>query len=218
MRILALSDIHGAYELAKRILRAERGIDLVIMAGDLTTFGTREEALDAVAGFRAITEPVLAVAGNMDTREIDEAFAGEKISINGKGVRIGNTGFFGVSGGPHSFLHTPFELAEEEILTLAEKGFAEVADAPTKVFVPHAPPHETKLDKVRSGKHVGSTAVRDFIQSRQPDLVICGHIHESAGEDTLGLSKMVNCGSVKEGRYAVIELEKDITLSLKTLA
>ncbi len=218
MRILALSDIHGAYELAKRILRAEQGIDLVVMAGDLTTFGTREEALDALAGFRAITEPVLAVAGNMDTREIEAGFAAAKISINGKGVRIKDAGFFGVSGGPHSFLHTPFEIAEEEILALAEKGFADVADAPRKVFVPHAPPYDTKLDRVRSGKHVGSRAVRDFIESRRPDLVICGHIHESAGEDAIGVSRMVNCGSVREGYYVVIELEKDITFTFKTLA
>lgn len=65
-------------------------------------------------------------------------------------------------------------------------------DAPLEkaVFVIHSPPHETNLDRVATdGKeidgvpldlHVGSIAVRRFIESRQPLLTLHGHIHESA--------------------------------------
>jgi Icc-related predicted phosphoesterase len=58
------------------------------------------------------------------------------------------------------------------------------------IFLFHTPPHETKLDRVaHDGKkfdgvpldlHVGSIAVRRFIENRQPLLTLHGHIHESA--------------------------------------
>jgi Icc-related predicted phosphoesterase len=58
------------------------------------------------------------------------------------------------------------------------------------IFLFHAPPHETgldraglddkKIDGVPLDLHVGSIAVRRFIESRQPMLTLHGHIHESA--------------------------------------
>jgi Icc-related predicted phosphoesterase len=58
------------------------------------------------------------------------------------------------------------------------------------VFLFHGPPFETALDRVANdGKmvdyvpldlHVGSIAVRRFIEQRQPLLTLHGHIHESA--------------------------------------
>jgi Icc-related predicted phosphoesterase len=57
------------------------------------------------------------------------------------------------------------------------------------VFLFHGPPYETKLDRVANdGKmvdhvpldlHVGSIAVRRFIEKRQPLLTLHGHVHES---------------------------------------
>ncbi len=198
MRILALSDIHGAYELARQIARAEQGIDVLVLAGDLTTNGTRVEAAGAIADLRSLAPRVLAVAGNMDTREIERAYEDDGVCISGRGVCIGDVSFFGVSGCPLSPLHTPFELSEDAILDLAEKGWKEVADCKYKIFVPHAPPYGTTLDVIRSGRHVGSTAVRTFVEKRQPDAVICGHIHESSGVDSIGRTRMVNCGSVRD--------------------
>jgi Icc-related predicted phosphoesterase len=58
------------------------------------------------------------------------------------------------------------------------------------VFLFHTPPHETQLDRVATdGKvvdhvpldlHVGSVAVRRFVETRQPVVTLHGHIHESA--------------------------------------
>jgi Icc-related predicted phosphoesterase len=58
------------------------------------------------------------------------------------------------------------------------------------VFLFHTPPYQTKLDRAAlDGKviehapldvHVGSIAVKQFIQARQPLLTLHGHIHESA--------------------------------------
>ncbi|MEW6747006.1 MAG: metallophosphoesterase [Planctomycetota bacterium] len=73
------------------------------------------------------------------------------------------------------------------------------------VFLFHTPPHDTALDLAAiAGKkvdhapldpHVGSIAVRRFIEERQPLLTLHGHIHESArltGEwrDRIGRTRM----------------------------
>jgi Icc-related predicted phosphoesterase len=59
---------------------------------------------------------------------------------------------------------------------------------------------------------VGSPAVRAFIQESEPALCISGHIHESFGEDRIGNTVCVNLGPYKSGRYAVIRIEKTITI------
>jgi len=67
-------------------------------------------------------------------------------------------------------------------------GDGDLGDA---VFLFHTPPHQTTLDRAAlDGKtvehvpldvHVGSIAVRRFIESRQPRITLHGHIHESPG-------------------------------------
>lgn len=81
------------------------------------------------------------------------------------------------------------------------------ADLENAVFLFHTPPHETDLDRVAlDGKtidhvpldvHVGSIAVRRFIEDRQPLLTLHGHIHESARltgawRDRIGRTHMFN--------------------------
>ncbi len=75
------------------------------------------------------------------------------------------------------------------------------------IFLFHTPPHETPLDRaaldgrmvehVPVDVHVGSIAVRRFIEERQPLLSLHGHIHESArmtGEwkTTIGRTVCIN--------------------------
>lgn len=47
------------------------------------------------------------------------------------------------------------------------------------VFVFHTPPDNTSLDQRYDGSHVGSMAVRLFIEKHQPYLTLHGHIHET---------------------------------------
>ncbi len=65
-----------------------------------------------------------------------------------------------------------------------------VADVSGAVFLFHAPPHGTALDRAAlDGRtvdhapvdvHVGSIAIRRFIEARQPLVTLHGHVHESA--------------------------------------
>jgi len=70
MKILALTDIHAAYDNVERILAAERGCHAIILGGDLTTHGTAEEAAEALKRFSSMGIPLYTVAGNMDPRSL----------------------------------------------------------------------------------------------------------------------------------------------------
>ncbi len=137
------------------------------------------------------------------------------VSIDGTGRMIGDVGFFGVSAAPFSPLRTPYEVSEEEISRKAESGWEAVAAARWKVFVPHSPPRDTMLDRIWIAKHVGSTALRRFVEARQPDVLVCGHIHEARGTDRLGKTQLINCGAAGDGYYAVVRIDADITVENK---
>jgi Icc-related predicted phosphoesterase len=186
----------------------------LIIGGDITTGGSIEDVESAVKSWRLLPMRLLAVAGNMDSAAIDARLAALGVALDGRGVVIGDVGFFGVSAGPKSPLHTPYEITEEQIAERIEAGYAEAKNCRVKVFCPHAPPKDTTCDRIHSGLHVGSTAVRAFIEREQPDLVLCGHIHESRGEDLIGKTRVVNPGPVTAGHYAVVEVGETLTVKL----
>ena len=67
------------------------------------------------------------------------------------------------------------------------------------VFVLHSPPRDTHCDMIGARTHVGSRAIRAFIEHTQPPLVLAGHIHESprvssSYRDTIGATVAVNPG------------------------
>ena len=215
MRIIAFTDIHGSYKKVESVLAKDSDFDAVVIGGDLTTHGTVSEARAAILGFQKFARPVFVIAGNMDLPAFDKLYADLGVNINATGIVLNDVGFFGISGSPFTPMHTPYEIPEDEIRKRAEAGWAEVQTAHRKVFIPHAPPSGTKLDRIFLGKHVGSTAIREFVEHRQPDILICGHIHESRGTDILGRTKMVNCGAAGHGFYAVVDIGQELTIQLR---
>jgi uncharacterized protein len=208
MKCIALTDIHAAYRIAEDIVNKESP-DLLIIGGDLTTVGSVSEAESALDMLQRSVSQIFSVAGNMDIVQHDELYQRRGISLNARGVIIGDIGFFGVSGAPISRLHTPYEITEEEISRRIMEGYRQVQTTQRKILISHTPPYGTRVDLIHSGFHVGSTAVRDFIEDYQPDLVICGHIHESRGKDQIEKSRIINCGAGKEGNYGLIEIYED---------
>lgn len=215
MRIVAFTDIHGSYNKLESSLSKESDFDVVVIGGDLTTHGTASEAREAIRRFQNYGKPVFVVAGNMDLPAFDEIYDSLGVNINAKGIVLNDIGFFGISGSPFTPMHTPYEIAEGEIKLRAEAGWTEVQTARRKIFVPHAPPAGTKLDRTFLGKHVGSTAIREFVERNQPEVLICGHIHESRGIDVLGKTQMVNCGAAGQGYYAVLDIAEEVSIELR---
>jgi uncharacterized protein len=208
MKLLCLSDIHGEAAGITEILPDATGVDAIIVAGDITHLGGREEAEKVLAPLMATGLRVFAVAGNMDRESVRESLAEKEIDLHARGVTLGRLGLMGLGGGTPSPFGTPWELADEEATACLEAGLADIATSPFKVLISHAPPRGTKIDKSFAGMHVGSEPVRKFLMSGAVDLCICGHIHEAAGEDTVGGALCVNIGPFKNGRYAIIEIDE----------
>jgi uncharacterized protein len=59
------------------------------------------------------------------------------------------------------------------------------------IIVSHSPPLNC-LDRTKFGQHIGSPALQKHVLELQPKLVVCGHVHEAAGVQTLGQSMVIN--------------------------
>jgi Icc-related predicted phosphoesterase len=74
-----------------------------------------------------------------------------------------------------------------------------VVDPAHTVAVIHAPPFNTRCDVLFDGQHIGSKAVRRWIERNQPLLTLHGHIHESpklsrSFFDRIGTTTVINPG------------------------
>jgi len=208
MKLLCISDIHGEAAGLRAILPgAARGADVVVLAGDLTHLGGYAEAEALLAPLFAVGLPLVAVAGNMEHEGVRRYLGEKRVDIHGSGVVIDGVGFMGLGAGTPSPFHSPWELSDAEAAPLLAAGREVIAAASFKVLVSHSPPRETRLDRTTLGQHVGSQAVRDFLESGAVDLCVCGHIHEAAGEDTVGKTPCVNLGPFRNGKYAVLAIE-----------
>ncbi|MBN2200071.1 MAG: metallophosphoesterase [Candidatus Aminicenantes bacterium] len=85
----------------------------------------------------------------------------------------------------------PVSEREKKYATMVEdlERLAAGRDLSQAIFLFHAPPYGTKLDVTFGGRmfehvpldiHLGSIAVRRFIESHQPFLTLHGHVHEAA--------------------------------------
>ncbi|GAH46051.1 unnamed protein product, partial [marine sediment metagenome] len=149
-------------------------------------------------------------AGNFDRQEVEDYLTEQKISLHGHAFIREDIGIFGVGGSNITPLNTPNEYEENEIASFILQGYQKIKDIPFKLFVSHAPPFNTKVDMLQSGRHVGSTAVREFIEKYQPDLCVTGHIHEAKGEDYIGRTLIINPGMLKNRGYVKIFKEKGL--------
>ena len=191
MRLLLFSDVHCYEEGARRLVTMAEQADIVIGAGD---FGEFREGLDEIMPiFAAIDQPAILVPGNSESFEeltrATECWPSAQV-LHGSGTEVEGIPFYGIGGG---IPVTPFGSWSWDF---SEREAAELLAPcpPGGVLVSHSPPKGT-LDLTSSGFSVGSTAVLDCIQAKQPRLVVCGHIHESSGkQEQLGNTPIVNAG------------------------
>jgi Icc-related predicted phosphoesterase len=214
MKIAYLVDVHESFDAVPSAMTELGSVDLLVIGGDITTGGTPDEAAQAVEEWRSLAPRLLALAGNMDSPAIDARLAELGIALDSRGVTFGDVGVFGVSAAPRSPLHTPYELSDDELARRIEDAFRAVEDCRVKIFCPHAPPSDTVCDRLPSGEHVGSQVIRAFIERAQPDLTLCGHIHEARGTDEIGKTQIVNPGPARAGHYALVEVDGDVAVRI----
>jgi uncharacterized protein len=213
-KLLCITDIHNHLDSFQRILNHAGPTDMILLGGDLTNFGTPADVERIVQIAQSTNLPVLAVAGNCDSAQVDLRLAELGVSVAGRGVVINDIGIHGLSAAP-PWHRGMYAFTEEEAVMLLQEGYSQVTDARWHVVLSHVPPHDIKLDRTHFFQHVGSTALRQFVERTRPALVVCGHLHESRGVDMLGPSIVVNCGPAKSGYYAIAEIDERIRIDLR---
>lgn len=189
MRILAFSDLHMARARATALVAASGEADLVIGAGD---FCNHRDGLDLVREMLAgLQAPMLAVPGNAESEaELRAAQLPQTTVLHGSGTEVDGIRFFGLGYGVPV---TPFG---DWSCDLSEEGAASMLDRCTgaDVLITHSPPKGLG-DLTSAGISVGSTAIASAIDRLQPQLAVCGHIHDSWGaRGQIGQTQVANLG------------------------
>ena len=217
MRLLIISDIHGSIEKLKELSVKETEIDVLLLAGDLTHFGGRQQALPLVEILRSFKVPVLAVHGNCDRTGVADLLEEEGIFAHGKLVSAAGVPLIGLGGSLPAPIPTPSTYSEEEAAAVLG-ALADGIGGSEWILLVHQPPVESGADRIAAGRHVGSTSVAEFIRNHRPSLVCTGHIHESYSVSSFGESLLVNPGSLKDGRYAVAKFgDGEVSAELRRL-
>src|SRR5579864_8927802 len=188
-RLLIFSDIHNDANALKTLMAMEA--DYYFCAGDLVTFERGFEEMGAIMQPRAGRMYVL--PGNHETEQDIASFCQEFgfENFHGKTMKIGGATVGGLGySGPTPF-NTPGEYTEAELAGRLEP-FARLDPL---VMICHAPPFQSKLDRIHEGLHGGSSSIRSFIEKTQPRDFFCGHIHEAEGVvETIGATRAMNVG------------------------
>jgi uncharacterized protein len=234
VRIAAAGDIHvndvNADAVASAFSKIDGSVDLILLAGDLTTLGERSQAEDLARACEPVQTPIFAVLGNHDWHSncrdqvVDTVEdAGVRVLDPGCAVRcvndvevgiVGAKGFVGGFPGSHlpdfgePSLRSVYAETGNEVEAL-EEGLHAVAACPFKIVLLHYSPTAETLQGEPEAiwAFLGSDRLAAPIIEHQPDLVLHGHAHAGAFEGRLGGVPVFNVSVPVIGRdFWVFEL------------
>lgn len=207
MRIIGITDIHGQSDYIHEISEVLQKADLILLSGDITHFGEKEDALSVLQDIWNYSDNVYAVPGNCDYPSVGDFLNEEGINLQGRVIRIGDYQLTGVGGSLPCPGVTPNEYSEGEYKAFLGAIAMHISSKLPLIFVSHQPPFATVCDLARNGMHVGSKAICDFLLAEQPVFCLTGHIHEGAGIDHSGNTVIANPGPLSSRRYVEVEIE-----------
>jgi uncharacterized protein len=234
IRIAAAGDVHASEPARKRIVeafaRVEDDADIILLAGDQTTFGEPEEASVLTDACRDLSIPVCAVLGNHDLHAgKGEAVAeilregnvnvleGETIVCELNDTTVGVIGTKGFVGGfPGSALADFGEPALRRLYaeTSAEvdalaRGLQEISFCELRIVLLHYSPTSDTLHGEPEGiwTYLGCDRLAAPIAEYRPDVVLHGHAHAGSFEGAIGPVPVYNVAVHVTGRdFYVFEL------------
>jgi len=210
MKFLVLSDIHGKLENLEKLEAEFKKADAVLFAGDFAKFGETETGEPTLEKLCSLHNDIFSVIGNCDEPDFIGNIEAKDISVQKSLVQFEGLCIAGSGGGSKFTGETPNEREDDELASdfriVTDQGPAEWDNL---IAIMHNPPKDTECDKIGNGIHVGSPALRAFIDDYKPLVVITGHIHESAAVCKVGATTVINPGALLEGKYAWLEICKD---------
>lgn len=203
---IVIGDIHEDTDNMEKIPELSTA-DGIIVTGDLTNCGNAETAKRIMDTLKKTGLPVLAQIGNMDLAEVNTWLeeTGQNLHVHTHAIAP-DLVLFGIGGSNITPFQTPSEFEEKTYADWLKDLWKEASKFPHQILVSHCPPKNTVCDQIGE-MHVGSDAVREFIEKQQPDLCLCGHIHEARGTDKIGKTLVINPGRLADGGYVLLSHE-----------
>jgi len=233
VRIAAAGDMHcqpSRADEAREAFASLRGeIDLLLLAGDLTTHGQPEQAQVLADACRDLDVPIFAVWGNHDwhCEQVEElpilddagttVLERETATVCIDHCDIGIVGLKGFVGGfPGSHLPDFGEPLLREVyaettrdVEALDEGLKEIAHCPVRIVLLHyAPTTETLIGEPESiWTMLGNDRLAAPIAQHEPDMVLHGHAHVGTFEGSIGDVPVYNVSVPVLGRdFWVFEL------------
>ena len=213
-KILAISDIHGEENENLYAYLKNNDIDLVLILGDITDFGPLEFVDTFIDKVAECDVDVIAIPGNCDPKGICNAINEVSFCLHNNIIAYGDAILFGYGGSNETPFNTPGEIQDNKIYgdvyeLLANYDYVYNTDVPkVKILVTHAPPYNTEADKMENGEHVGSSGILKSIHEFEPEINVCGHIHEAKSLSKIGtITDVANPGMLKDNGAVLIDVK-----------
>jgi Icc-related predicted phosphoesterase len=240
VRLAAAGDVHSRESRRDELERSfaelgEQSIDLLLLAGDLTTWGLPEEAAVLANARQALAAPVVAVLGNHDwhSQRVDEVRdvlvrGGIEVlerswtihAINGQEVGIAGTkGFVGGFGRAHlpdfgePLLREVYAETSRDVEALDE-GLRAVSNCSLRIALLHYSPSGETLEGEPADiwPFLGAERLATPILEHCPDLVLHGHAHAGRHEGRIGEVPVYNVSAPVIGRdFWIVEASVEPT-------
>ena len=239
LRIAAAGDVHCSPANRERIENAFAAIagrvDLLLLAGDLTSHGLPAEAEILADACRDFAVPTFAVLGNHDWHadragEIVRVLESGGITVLDRGhatcnVRgtevgiVGTKGFVGGFPGSHipdfgePLLRRVYAETSAEVEAL-DRGLDAVAHCPVRIVLLHYAPTIATLEGEPEGiwALLGSSRLAAPVTQHRVDLVLHGHAHAGTFEGRIGAVPVYNVAvPVMRRDFWVFELDGTMT-------
>ena len=222
IKVAAAGDIHCSEEERARLqaafAEADRQADVILLAGDLTTYGEPEQGAVLADVTRDIETPIFAVLGNHDWHadrheELVNALrdggirllerAADTCSI--RGVEIGIAGTKGFVGGfsdsllpdfGEPLLRRLYAETSAEVAAL-DRGLKAIGDCDVRIVLLHYAPTTTTIEGERETiwAFLGSERLAGPIAEHRPDAVFHGHGHGGTFAGAIGEIPVFNVGA-----------------------
>ena len=204
LRVAAAGDVHCSEDNREAVAIAfdaiDDQVDVVLLAGDLTTHGEPEQAAVLADACRGMETPVVAVLGNHDLHanradELVEVLRDAGIEVLERShttvavdcCRLGVAGTKGFVGGFRGFalpdfgepsLRGVYAETGEEVQALSQ-GLHEIALCPFRIALLHYAPGSDTLqgEPPEIWTFLGSDRLAAPLLEHRPDLVLHGHAH-----------------------------------------
>lgn len=219
LSVAAVGDVHASGERREHLERTFRALgdqaDLLLLAGDLTTHGLREEAEALADACRTLDRPVLAVLGNHDHHSgsapevaavLEEAgvvvLDAGHVVIETAGMQVGVVGTKGFVGGfpgaeiadfGERLLREVYAETSRQVEAL-ETGLEAIAGCERRLVLLHYAPVTDTLIGEPEGiwAFLGSGRLAGPIGAHRPEAVFHGHAHHGRPLGAIGSVPVYN--------------------------